>query len=78
MRTLRASEIGVFLYCQRAWWYQKHGAVSTHQAEMTAGSELHARHGRSALAVGCLRLAAYALLLGAIALITAYLIRSYF
>lgn len=72
MRTIRASEIGAFLYCQRAWWYQKRGEPSENLAEMLAGSELHYQHGRSALAVGCLRALAYGLIVAALVLVTVY------
>jgi len=73
MRTLRASEIGTYLFCQRAWWYQKSGQPSQNLGEMTAGSELHYRHGRAALGISCLRSVAYALLLLAIILAVLYL-----
>lgn len=73
MRTLRASEIGAYLFCRRAWWYQKSGQPSQNLGEMAAGSELHYRHGRAALGVGCLRVAAYALMLLALILAVVYL-----
>jgi hypothetical protein len=73
MRTLRASEIGTYLFCQRAWWYQKSGQPSQNLGEMTAGSELHYRHGRAALGISCLRFAAYAMLLLALVLVGLYL-----
>lgn len=73
MRTIRASEIGTYLYCQRAWWYQKNGQPSENQAELAGGSELHARHGRAALATGFLRTLAYALLLAAVVTLAIYL-----
>lgn len=71
-RTIRASELGAYLYCRRAWWYQKIGRPSQNQPEMAAGSELHYRHGRSALRLGCVRIAAYALILLALVLIAIY------
>lgn len=73
MRTLRASEVGAYLFCQRAWWYHRSGQPSENLAEMAAGSELHRRHGRAVLSVGCLRLLAYAFLLAALILFTIYL-----
>lgn len=73
MRTIRASEIGAYLYCQRAWWYQRRGVPSENQAELAGGSEMHYRHGRTVMAAGCLRIAAYGLMLLALALLAAYL-----
>ena len=72
MRTIKASEIGSYLYCQRAWWYQKRGEPSENQAAMLAGSELHYRHGRTVLQSSCLSILAYALIGLAIILLTIY------
>ncbi|MEJ2706078.1 MAG: hypothetical protein P8074_00570 [Anaerolineales bacterium] len=72
MRTIRASEIGAYLYCQRAWWYQKRGERSENLDEMAYGNELHYRHGRAVLANSCLRILAYLLLLVALILIAVY------
>jgi hypothetical protein len=69
MRTVRASEIGAYLYCRRAWWYQKRGVPSENQAELAGGSQLHFQHGRSLLAAGCLQAAAYILLAAAAGLL---------
>jgi hypothetical protein len=74
MKTIRASEIGSFLYCRRAWWYQRQGIESQNQAEMALGSRMHQQHGRSVLLNGCLRTAAYILLLAALVMITIYLV----
>lgn len=63
MRAIRASEIGAFLYCRRAWWYQRQGLKSENRAEMAGGSEYHLRHGRQVLRSGLLRTAGWALIL---------------
>ncbi len=72
MRTIRASEIGSYLYCQRAWWYQRQGIQAENQAELISGTELHRKHGESLLLTGCIRYLAYALLLAAVVLLTLY------
>jgi hypothetical protein len=72
MKTIRASEVGSYLFCARAWWYQQQGVVSTNQAEMTAGTELHRQHGRSVIASGLTRLLAVVLLLVALVLLVAF------
>lgn len=69
MRTIRASEVSAYLYCQRAWWYQRNGLAPENQMEMAEGVELHARHGRSVMTAGCLRVAAYGVILLAVLLI---------
>lgn len=71
MRTIRASELGSYLYCRRAWWYQKTGRKPENQAELTSGQRLHEQHGRSVMILGGLRLLAYALLVLAAILIAA-------
>ena len=72
MKTIRASEIGSYLFCARAWWYQQQGIESTNQAEMNAGTELHRQHGRTVIASGLTRTLAIILLLVALALLVAY------
>jgi CRISPR/Cas system-associated exonuclease Cas4 (RecB family) len=72
MKIIRASEIGSYLYCARAWWYQKKGVQSSNQAEMAGGSELHRRHGRQVLAAGMTRILALVFLLVALALLAAF------
>jgi hypothetical protein len=73
MRIIRASEIGAYLYCHRAWWYQRQGLTSENQVELASGSELHREHGRKVLVAGLLRGLAMALLLAALVLLTIYL-----
>jgi hypothetical protein len=73
LRTIRASEIGLFLYCRRAWWYRQQGVEPSNQADLAAGTALHRRHGRQVLAVGLLRWLGTAFLLGAAGLLVFYL-----
>ena len=73
MKTIRASEIGSFLYCQRSWSYQKQGLPSENQASLAAGSQFHERHGQAVVVNGCLRFLAYACLLAALVAATVYL-----
>ncbi len=70
-RVIRASEIGEYVYCKRAWWLRLQGYESANVRELAAGTSLHERHGRAVLAGGCLRTAAYLLLLAALALAAA-------
>ena len=72
MPVIRASDIGNYLYCRRAWWYRKQGVESENQAELVAGTELHHRHGRKVLAASLLRNLALLLVLVALVLITVY------
>jgi hypothetical protein len=69
MRTIRASELGTYIFCKRAWWFQSQGLRSTNQAELSAGSEFHRKHGRSLLVARALRLGGLLLLLVAVAII---------
>ncbi|NCP87450.1 MAG: hypothetical protein CO094_09945 [Anaerolineae bacterium CG_4_9_14_3_um_filter_57_17] len=72
MRPIRASELGSYLYCRRAWGYRQRGFTPKNQAELAAGTELHRRHGRGLLIAGFLRTLAWLLLLAALVALAAY------
>ena len=72
MKVIRASEIGSYLYCRRAWWYRRQGLEPANQAEMNAGTELHRQHGRSVLAAGFQSGLAWILLLVALILLAGF------
>jgi CRISPR/Cas system-associated exonuclease Cas4 (RecB family) len=74
MRTIRASEIGSYIFCHRSWWYQVRGYQSENIAELAGGSELHEQHGRRVMVAGCLKTLAYLALILAIVTMTMYLI----
>ena len=68
MKIIRASEVGSYLYCARAWWYRQQGIESTNQTEMTSGTDLHRLHGRQVAASSLTHLLALILLLVALVL----------
>ena len=72
MKTIRAADIGTYLYCARAWWYQRQGIQSSNQSEMNQGSELHRAHGRKVLAATLTRALGLVVLLAALALLAVY------
>ena len=74
MRTIRASELGTFLYCRRAWKYQRQEIPSHNITEMAAGTDIHRQHGRAVLASGCLGYVAAALLLAALVLLVIHFV----
>ncbi len=71
MRIIRASEIGTYLFCRRAWWYHAQGVPSQNQQELAGGTAFHLRHGRQVILVGLLRFAGWFLLFLAVALLAA-------
>ena len=74
MRTIRASEIGTYLFCQRAWWYQRKDVPSENIREMVAGTEIHRQHGRTVMVAGCLRTLAMGMLLAAMVLVVIHFV----
>ena len=60
LRIIRASEIGEYSYCSRAWWYRHVIRVpipegSETEGRLAAGTSAHARHGRAVGLSGALR-----------------------
>jgi hypothetical protein len=73
MRAIRASEIGTYLYCHRAWSYRQRGVQSQNTEELSAGTALHRHHGQKVFMAGVMRLAAFVLLLVACSILAVYL-----
>lgn len=75
MRTIRASEIGDYVFCHRAWWLryvQGHTSANLHY--LAEGAAAHAEHGQQVALATLLRWAALALFfLAAVALIASWL-----
>lgn len=66
MKVIRASEIGTYLFCKRAWWYQLQGYSSENKAELAGGSEIHQQHGQIVASSSQLKILAYVALILAI------------
>ncbi len=68
-RWIKASEIGEYQYCRRAWWYRLQGAQSANAPGLALGTQQHARHGRGLRLVAWQRLAAVGMILVALILL---------
>ncbi|MFZ5810329.1 MAG: hypothetical protein ACOY16_13675 [Chloroflexota bacterium] len=66
---LRASEINTYLYCQRAWGYQRQNIPSFNTEEMDVGVHLHKKHSVSLRSAIWLRRLGLGLLLLALLLL---------
>ena len=64
-RWIKASEIGEYLYCQRAWWYRLQGAETENVQELAMGSRTQARHGWGLRWVQVQRILAFVLIAAA-------------
>jgi len=71
-RTVRASEIGSFVYCQRAWWYHRKNEDSINQKELADGASYHEEYASRAQAIGNLQIAAWFFLFLALIFLTIY------
>lgn len=59
---ISASEIGQWVYCQRAWFLARTGASNRNTRALTRGQRGHRRHSRQVAWARRLRLAALALI----------------
>jgi CRISPR/Cas system-associated exonuclease Cas4 (RecB family) len=70
MQIIRASEVGEYVYCARAWWLRRvAGEEPAGQARRDSGTIRHARHSRAVALSGALIWLAALLLVAGIALI---------
>lgn len=75
MKVVKASELGTYLYCRRAWVYQKQGIATQHQEEFARGNDFHRRHGKKVLLAFSLKLIGWLLLLAGLVFATVILIK---
>jgi hypothetical protein len=69
MRTIRASEIGTYLFCARAWWHQRNGTPSLNESKMKEGTMHHEQHGAKIAVAGFSQRAGIFVLLVAVILV---------
>ena len=77
-RIIRASEVGEYGYCARAWWYRHVARIEPTDPEslrrLQAGTRAHRRHGRSVALSGTLSTVGLVLaLVGALLLLAVFL-----
>jgi CRISPR/Cas system-associated exonuclease Cas4 (RecB family) len=65
-RVIRASEIGEYLFCKRAWWLRAQGMESENRKALDAGTAEHEDLARRVALSGCLRTAAFVMFLAAL------------
>jgi len=46
MRAIKASELGSYAFCKRAWYYQNQGEANANQPAMDAGTRMHGKQAR--------------------------------
>jgi CRISPR/Cas system-associated exonuclease Cas4 (RecB family) len=78
MKVIRASEIGTYLFCKRAWWYQLQGYSSENEDELIGGSEFHHQHGQVVAKSSRLKLSAFVALILAILTAAVWIIQLLF
>lgn len=64
----KASEVNTFLFCRRAWWFERQGAPSSREPERARGTAHHQRHGERVSAIPRVRALARLALALAVAL----------
>jgi CRISPR/Cas system-associated exonuclease Cas4 (RecB family) len=70
-RVIRASEIGQYAYCAKAWWLGSvEGVAPSNTRELAQGERAHRQHGQRVWLASALRLVALVVLLLALAALT--------
>ena len=72
---IRASEIGEYVYCHRAWWLkQVKGLQSAHVRQLEDGRYYHKKHGDQVRKISWMRKLAYVLIFFIVAILVFQLI----
>ena len=72
-RIIRASEIGQYLFCARAWWLGAiEGVPPSNVRELETGNWAHVRHGRTVVVAGLAQRVAIGFLLIGVVLAIAW------
>ena len=69
-RTIRASEIGTFMYCQRAWWYQRKKIKPINVDELAAGQKFHKLHINQSRSANLLKTIAWLLVISSVIILS--------
>ncbi len=72
---IRASDVSRYVYCNRAWWYDREGYTSINIAEMQQGTRYHTRHGRFVRAMQRIALIAALLIIAAVFMAAVYFLQ---
>lgn len=77
-RTVRASEISAFVYCQRAWWYQRQNKQPLNTEELADGTGYHQEHARLTRWLGKIQIAAWLVVLLSLVFLAVYFSLQFF
>lgn len=73
---IRASEIGEYVHCERAWWLGNvQGGENQNRAFMDAGTERHRAHGQRVWRATMMQYAAVVLFIGAMVVLAVLALR---
>ncbi|HZY45444.1 MAG TPA: hypothetical protein VFF70_11910 [Anaerolineae bacterium] len=74
-RVIRASEIGQYDFCAKAWWLNViEGVPSENVGELQLGTQAHERHGQQVGRAGSLQQLAVVLLIAGVVLLAVFIL----
>jgi hypothetical protein len=72
---INASDVSRFVYCNRAWWYDRQGYTSINVSEIARGERFHRRLGSFVQAVQIAGIIAIFLILGGVVMVAIYFLQ---